>query len=779
MANKSASKNAPSWLYQDSEYIGKSYAFPSDDVDPEIKKGPEWCMAWAKSLYGKMLNNQAYVSVDRMMRFENLRLYATGNQPVDKYMDMLIGNVSNNPQRKGYYNVDWGIFSPMPAYLSKTIGRLVQQNHKISVSAIDPISGVERENEMWDKYYELQFGKKEQAIRAAAKIPNQEAGTRYIPSSMEELEAFNNAGGFKLKHEVDFEKALAYTDYISDVDDLRARYYFDMLAIGCGAYLDYVDIDGIEKYEYLDFARVIIDGNRESGFKKSRFWAYLRFESIATVRAKTGLPESELIKYCQKYQEFFGNPAFLWDQMQGDMTNIFDPITNTYIYDNYLVPTIQGEVLSNDIHYRTKRNTKYGTTIYGKSDWGKIWDTPNRKTVTRNIPNKYKFTWIIGSDICYDYGVANDIPRTGPKKIPTLSIHADALPGKSMVERCLGPLDQIELAYLKMQNAIADAAPNGLAIEFNALNNINLGNGDMKPINLISLRRASGDIIYKATTHNGKYNMYQGKPIENIPGGVGPLFNELIQTFELNFNFIAELSGIDRLSAVAPKGGEVTATEINQTMASASDVIQGVIKSWEKVRESGARNAVERIRQQVKYRDGYDVYYPILGSATMENFRISREYADRTYGIKIEVLPDGTYAQTMLQTLGEALKPGKDGENISAADYLMISEMIFKGMLKQARMLLNYRLNLRKEEARKIQEENIKLTGEEARKTNAQKEAAEARKRKDELVKELIKGLFQMQAQDSMETSKLQTEVLKSYLLPELAQTTQPTQNQQ
>jgi hypothetical protein len=776
MANNKAVK--PDFLYKDEEYIGKAYTFPSDDVDPEVKKGPEWCMAWAKALYSKMLNNQSYVSVDRMMRFELLRLYATGNQPTDKYKDFLLksNNISNNANRKGYYNVDWSIFSPMPAYLSKVIGRLEQQDHKITVSAIDPISGVERENEMWDKYFELQFGKQEEAIRKAAKIPNKDSGTKYVPSSMEELEAFNNAGGFKLKHEVDFEKALSYTDYISDIEDVRRRYYFDMLAIGCGAYLDFVDVDGVEKYEYLDFARVIIDGNREVGFKKSRFWGYLRFETIANVRAKTGLPEKELVKYCQKYQEFFGNPAFIWDQMQADMTNIYDPVTNTYVYDNYLVPTVQCEMLSNDINYRTKRTTKYGTTIYGKSDWGKVWDTPNKKTVVRNIPNVYKCTWIIGSDICYDYGLQNDIPRVGPKRVPRLSIHADALPGKSMVERCIGPLDQIELAYLKMQNAMATAAPNGLAIEFNALNNINLGNGDLKPINLINIYEASGRMVYKATTHNGKYNMYQGKPIEKLEGGIGPLFNELVSTFEINFNFIAELSGIDRLSAVAPKGGEVTATEINQTMASASDVIQGVVKSWEKVRESGAKNAIERIRQQVKYREGYDVYYPILGSATIENFKISREYADRAYGIKIEVIPNGAYAQTMLQTLGEALKPGKDGENISAADYLMISEMVFRGMLKQARMLLNYRLNLRKEEARKIQEENIRLTGEEARKTNAEKAAFEAQKRKDELMKELIKGLFQMQANDLNETSKLQNEVLKTYLIPQLSQTTQTQQ---
>lgn len=761
-------QQGPSWLYQDSKYIGSTGVFPNDDVDPETKKTPEFAMAWAKAVYSKMINNGSFVSIDRMTRFELLRLYAAGNQPKEKYMDTLIGSVNQNPERKGYYNVDWTIFSPMPAYIAKTLGRLSQQSIKVTVDAIDPMSGQEKEDMMWDKYFELEFGKIERSVRQNAQILENEPSKKYVPQSLEELEAFNSVGGFKLKHEIDFEKAISYTDYVSDIEDVQRRYYFDLMAIGCAAYEDFVDIDGTEKFRYLDFARLVIDGDRETGFKNSRFWGYYDFVSISTLRAKTGLPESELIKYCQQYQNWFGNPEFIWrDAMTQDISNVYDPVTNTYKYDNYLVPVIRGEVKSVDTHYKTKRKTKYGTEVYAKSKWGKIYDDQNRKTRVVSIPNIYKFAWVVGSDICYEYGLQNDIPRSGPKKIPSLSVHADAIPGKSMTERCIGPLDQIELAYLKLQNALAEASPNGLAIEFNSLNNINLGNGDLTPLNLIQIKRATGDIVYKATTHTGKYNMYQGKPIEKIEGGIGPLLNEIITIFELNFNFIAELSGIDRISAVAPKGNEVTATEITQTVASASDTAQVLIKSWNKVRASGAQNAVERIRQQVKYRNGYDVYYPVLGSATLENFRISREYADRAYGIKIEVLPTNNFAQYMLNAAQEALKPGKDGENISYPDYIMIVDMISKGMLNQARMVLNYRLETRKKEAIKLQQENIRLTGEQGQKQQQMKNEAEAQKRKDELVKELVKGLFSMQENQNAEIEKMKTELLKAYLMPQ------------
>ena len=121
----------------------------------------------------------------------------------------------------------------------------------------------------------------------------------------------------------------------------------------------------------------------------------------------------------------------------------------------------------------------------------------------------------------------------------------------------------------------------------------------------------------------------------------------------------------------------------------------------------------------------------------------------------------------MLNAAQEALKPGKDGENISYPDYIMIVDMISKGMLNQARMVLNYRLETRKKEAIKLQQENIRLTGEQGQKQQQMKNEAEAQKRKDELVKELVKGLFSMQENQNAEIEKMKTELLKAYLMPQ------------
>jgi len=165
-----------------------------------------------------------------------------------------------------------------------------------------------------------------------------------------------------------------------------------------------------------------------------------------------------------------------------------------------------------------------------------------------------------------------------------------------------------------------------------------------------------------------------------------------------------------------------------------------------------------------------------MGRVSLENFRISREYADRNYGIKIEMMPSKNFAESILMAALEALKPGKDGENISYPDYLMIVDMVSKGMLNQARMILTYRLEIRKKEALKIQQENIRLTGEQGQKQEMLRGQNEEKKRKDELLLEVVKGLFKMQADENAEVQKLQAELVKTVLMPQLSPTQQQPQ---
>lgn len=740
---------------------------PTDDVDPETKKSKDWCIAWAQSIYGKFLCNQSYTSVDQIRRMEELRLYGAGCQPRDRYMDLLIGDVNENPTREGWYNVNWDIFSPMPAYKRKVMGRLETQDHKVTVNAIDALSGKEKEDAMWNALFKTQFSEIEKQVQVLSKTQPMNDESEYIPESREELEAFNMVGGFKLKHEIGMEKAITYTEYLSDIKEIKRKCNSDLIDIGCCATRDFIDVDGKEKFEYMDFARLIVDHDRETGFKKSRFWGYLKFYTISEVRSwRPDISESELMSMARNFANRLGNPLWTWDFQ--NVVDYRDPISNAYVYDTYRVAVLVCEFRSVDSIYKTQRITKYGTPVYGKSPYGEIYNTSKKKTTITTVPNIYFCDWIVGTNQTLRHGQQFDIPKTKNKEIPPLSGHFYSLPGKSIVESVLTPLDQVQLANIKLQNALANAAPSGLQIEYGALNNINLGDGDMTPLELITMKRQTGDIVYKATTHAGKYNAPAGPPISASAGGIGPLLNEIITIFELNLQFISEFTGIDRVSAVSQKPGETTATEAKLSVAATSDAIQPIYAAWISMKESMSRNACDKIQLEIKYGGGYEAYYPILGKSTLEVFKLSKDYADRTYGLMVEALPTADFKNVMFAAAQEALKPGKDGENISYGDYLMIVGLIDRGMLKQAQMILNFRLEKRKKQSIQLQRENIQLQAGETKQLEDQKF-------KQQLALEMVKHIGNKELAGDASFEALKKSLIDGYLIPALT----PQQDQQ
>jgi hypothetical protein len=100
-----------------------------------------------------------------------------------------------------------------------------------------------------------------------------------------------------------------------------------------------------------------------------------------------------------------------------------------------------------------------------------------------------------------------------------------------------------------MQNALAMSANSGVAVEYTSLMNMKLGGEKMEPLEILSIRRDTGDLIYKMTTHMGKQNIPGGmRPIQELTGGIGPQLQEFITLFDLNLNFIRQLTGINEIA---------------------------------------------------------------------------------------------------------------------------------------------------------------------------------------------------------------------------------------
>jgi len=744
-----------------SDYKNGSY-FPSDDIDPDEKNGA-WCLAWAQALWGLFLNGSCYTSLADNQEIKLMRAYGAGQQPKEIYMDWLLGDLSDNPLREGYLATNWEIFSPMPKYKRIIMARFGMQEYDYSATAIDPFSVNEREDKIWETWYNSLYGEKEAEIMNIIGLP-QGSESQYTAKSLEELEMFNEMGGFKLKKEATIEALLELTDYLSDMPHIKDKVINDLIDLNRLAMRDYYDTSTCTmRAEYVDWERLIIDYSSETDFKDIRFWAYLKFATVNDIRVQTGLTESELLKLASPYLGMYGN-------MNSDIFNNyaskgFKDVNGNIVYNNLRVPYLMCEWLSTDTTYKTVKNGKYYP-----QERGKIINTKNKKTDITNINNVYTCNWIIGSTFVWNDGPQLNIARPNIKN-PRLSIHAIALPGKSITKTIVPNLDQIQLTSVKLQNAMAVAKPQGLKIEIGSLSNIDLGDGELTPIELIKIARQTGDVLYRATTHAGQYTG-QANPIDISQGGLGGLLNEFVQNFELNFQFIAELTGIDRLSAASPRGGETTATASKLAVAATTDALQPLYTSYVRGKEDMAICVADKIQRIIRHKpEAYEAYKDVIGSIGIKTLEIAADVGLARFGIKIEIKPTEDIKQMAIQAATEALKPGKDGEKINIVDWSFFMELIRRGRVKHAQALMGYRLNVSREESIKRQEDNMRMNGENMVRQEQEKrktlEMELTMKGQIEIRKEAVIALLKMQVEDNSAMNKLKQDMIMMYMQPE------------
>ena len=741
----------------DSDDVNKNgYFFPSDDIDPELKKSETWNRRVAEAIWSLYLRGNTYTSIDAVSQLRWLRLYGTGNQPKELYMDLLL----DDEKREGYLSTNWSVFSPMSKYMRVILGRMESQEYDYVVNAIDPISVNKKEDMVWESLFNSDFSEEIEAVKSLAGIESTDE-PKYVSNNLQELEMFKEMGGFKLIEESQLEAVLEATDYLSDIKAIKRKVCVDLVHFNKAAIRDlYNPHTGLCRYEYVDWENLVVDYSNENNFKDIRFWGYLKFKTLNEVRMSTDLSESELLQIVQPWLGIFGNMttgAIGKYQMTG-----YKDENGVLVYNQLRVPVFVYEYMSTDSFFTTMKNGKEYPQEHGK-----YINTPKKKTKVTRINNVYGGEWIVGSKVVLNHGLQLNTSRQNPKE-PRMSLHAIALPGKSIVETIIPNLDQIQLTKLRLESAIAMAKPQGLSIEIGSLENIDLGDGTKNPLEIIKLARQTGDVIYRATTHAGQWNN-QGVPITKSEGGVGQFFNECIQNFELNFNFIAELTGIDRISAASPRSQEQSATATKVAVAATNDALQPIFTSYVQLKESAAQAICPRIQTVIKKNpNAKKSYEGILGVMGTNILSIGEEAGIITAGIKIEIKPTDEMVQDAKTAATEALKPGKDGENITLADWTFFMDLIRRGRIKQAQALLQYRLNVSREQNIKMQQENMRLNGENAAKIEAQKAQNKLMELKAQEQKEIrveaAKALFTMQLGEFDQLNELKKEIILAAL---------------
>mgnify|MGYP005990592519 CR=1 FL=1 len=561
----------------------KKNSFPDPLASTETKNSKEYGLSYAKAIesqWGRMASSTSLFG-RRNKVFDRSRDYANGTQNTDIYKKLL-RSLNPNDGDGSLMNLDYTPVPVLPKFVRVVVNKILSRSPYPNLEAVDPLSSSDKNRKK--RKIEIQIQQKEQLAKLKENTgvvfdidPDQ------LPDTEEESEIFlgtNVKTDAEIAAQIGTNLTLTWNNF---VDNTFRRCVNDLVALGMAVVKRSNDPNEGIKTEYVDPLRFIHSYTEDPNFEDLVYAGHVKSISIQELKRIAGheFEEDDFKKIAESAKKSNGNdPNRLHSSSYNNSL-----MRQEYGYDEYMVDILDFEFISVDCIYFEEKENRFGNTNF----FMKGYDyQPKQGSVYQRTPHKmevatvYSGSYVMGSDKLFNYGMSNNIPKNVHDLSKcTLSYSAistnikDMMP-KSMVDSCTGFADMLQLTHLKIQQAIAKAKPDGLIIDIEGLENVQLGaGGELQPLDLHDIYEQTGVFYYRSKNPEGGF---QNPPVREIGNSIRNI-NELIGLYNHYLRMIRDVTGINEMmDASTPKGDTLVGVQ-QQAIAAGNNAIYDITNS--------------------------------------------------------------------------------------------------------------------------------------------------------------------------------------------------------
>ena len=239
-----------------------------------------------------------------------------------------------------------------------------------------------------------------------------------------------------------------------------------------------------------------------------------------------------------------------------------------------MIEIMNFEFLSLEKMYFEEKENRYGNTGFfyeGYESKEKKNSVFERTPYEMDIMCIYEGVYILGTDIIFNYGKKANVPKNvhdisrARLSYSVVATNLRRSKPKSMVDGCVGFADMLQLTHLKLQQAIAKAKPDGLIIDIERLESVQLGSGgELQPLDLHDIYEKTGVFYYRSKNPEGGF---QNPPVRTIDNHIRNI-NELVALYNHYLRMIRDTTGINEMmDASTPKGDTLVGVQQNAIAA--------------------------------------------------------------------------------------------------------------------------------------------------------------------------------------------------------------------
>ena len=683
--------------------------------------------------------------------FRRLRLYARGEQSIAKYKNEIAvdGDLS-------YLNLDWTPVPILPKFIDIVVNGMSDRLFKVKTYAQDAMSQAKRSK--YQDMIEAQMVSKDilSTIKDKTGVDAFMMDPEELPETDEELSLYMQLH-YKPAIEIAEETAINTIFDDNHYDDIRKRLDYDIAVIGIGvAKHEFLQGTGV-KISYVDPANIVYSYTEDPFFKDCFYWGEIKTLPITELmkidQSLTREDLQEITQYSQSWYDYYNVAQFYENDM-------FYRDTCTLMYFNYKT--------TKKVVYKKKYLENGGTRVIEKDDKfnppNEMMEEGNFEKIEKTIDVWYEGIMVMGTNILLQWKMSENMVRPKSASQHALPNYVACAPRmykgviESLCRRMIPFADLIQVTHLKLQQVIARTVPDGVFIDADGLNEIDLGTGNAyNPEDALRLYFQTGSVIGRSFTQDGDFNNAR-VPITQLTSNSGAAKTQMLITNMNHYiDMIRSVTGLNEArDGSMPDPNSLVGVQKLAALNS-NTATRHILDSSLFIYRSLAEAITYRVGDILEYSDFKDEFINQIGKYNVSILGEIDDLYIYDFGIFIEVSPDEEQKAQLESNIQMALSKG----DINLEDAIDIREI---RNLKLANQLLKVKRvrNQEREEKMAMQKQSIIAQ----QQLKSQEMAAQVAMQKIEME---TKSKMQLkQAEVAFEIQKMQKEAeMKALLMRE------------
>ena len=607
--------------------------FPSQVAKDSEKKSAEYGLKVGKAIENEWFsNNNGYHGSNRYTnnrnQYHTLRLYARGEQSIQKYKDELSINGDLS-----YLNLDWKPVPIIPKFVDIVVNGISERMYSIKAYAQDQYGVSKRSAYMESLMGDMQTVELNELANSMGVNLNENAGPD-LPRTKEELDLYMQLT-YKQGVELAEEQAINMLMEGNRYELTKKRFNYDLTVLGIGAVKTSFNTSQGVTVDYVDPANLVYS------YTENPY-----FEDIYYVGEVKSIPINELKKQFPyltdgQLKEITKGKSTKARHMSNVHTGEEDENKIQVLYFNY--KTYMNQV------YKMKETKTGGSKAIKKDD---NFNPPKDKKGDFNklhtaIEVLFDGAMVVGTDKLLKWELAKNMLRPKSDYTKVKMNYAICAPriynGKieSLVGRITTFADMIQLTHLKLQQVMSKMVPDGVYLDADGLAEIDLGNGtNYNPQEALNMFFQTGSVIGRSFTQEGDMN--PGKvPIQEIASGSGgQKLQSLIQTYNYYLQMIRDVTGLNEASdgSMPEKYSLVGVQKL--AAANSNTATRHILQAGLFLTSEIAESLSLRISDIIEYSPTRNAFIQALGAHNVSTLEEMSQLHLYDFGIFIELSPD-------------------------------------------------------------------------------------------------------------------------------------------